>query len=96
MRKDGCCGVQLGKIMNEFDCGRRRPSLKRNGSQQRDVDIDTSVTPPTHTLFDPFLSLIFKLLQVWAKPGTVQCSHNTKKLPTSTLSLHTLSVPKAP
>ncbi len=44
MRKDGCGGVQLGKIMNEVDRGWRRPSLKRNGSQQRDGDIDPSVT----------------------------------------------------
>lgn len=44
MRKDGCCCVQLGKIMNEVDRGWRRPSLKRNGSQQRDGDIDPSVT----------------------------------------------------
>lgn len=44
MGKDGCCCMQLGKIMNEVDRGWRRPSLKRNGSQQRDGDIDPSVT----------------------------------------------------
>lgn len=38
--------VQLGKIMNEVDRGWQRPSLKCNGSQQRDGDIDPSVTPP--------------------------------------------------
>lgn len=47
-RGDGCTGVQLGKIMNEVDCGWQRPSLKRNGSQQR-VGILTrpSPTPPS-------------------------------------------------
>lgn len=48
MRKDGRVGMQPGKIMNGVDRGWQRPSLMRNGSPQRDGDIDPSVTfPPT-------------------------------------------------
>lgn len=57
MRKDGCCAVQLGNIMNEVDRGWRRPSLTRNGSQQRDVDIDPSVT------FPPFPSFLLSQIE---------------------------------
>lgn len=50
MRKDGCIGVQRGKIMNEVDRGWQRPSQKHNGSQQRDWDFDPPVTPPLCSL----------------------------------------------
>lgn len=70
MRKDGCCGVQLGKIMNEVDRGWRRPSLKRNGSQQRDGDIDPSVTFSFFFLKLPSLPYKYKLSQM--------CTRHTK------------------
>lgn len=70
MRKDGCCCVQLGKIMNEVDRGWRRPSLKRNGSQQRDGDIDPSVT-----FFSSFTSVLSFLTNI----NSHKCVHGTPR-----------------
>lgn len=81
MRKDGCCGVQLGKIMNEVDRGWRRPSLKRNGSQQRDGDIDPSVTFSPLAPLPPFLTN--------TNSDTHFGVHIIQITPTYTLSLHT-------
>ena len=92
MKKDGCCGVQLGKIMNEVDRGWRRPSLKRNGSQQSDGDIDPSVTffPPNAP---PFPSYKYKLLEVCTQPGrhtqTHYSVHIQQRTETCTFSLPT-------
>lgn len=66
-RGDGCTRVQLGKIMNEVDCGWQRPSLKRNGSQQR-VGILTGPSPPLPSSLPPYLKFVHTAVETHCRP----------------------------
>lgn len=61
---DGCAGLQLGKIMNEVDCGWQRPSLKRNESHRRDGILTRPSPPPLpHPHPDPDCRPVYTLIR---------------------------------
>lgn len=88
---DGCARVQLGKIMNEVDCGWQRSSLKRNGSQQRD-GILTRPSPPPPPPPPPSLPSLY----TQQSTQTVdQCTHESDGANTHFALAHTRRLPEA-